>query len=200
MGGAEMTVAVNLKSQIGVELAGRLGLQLNRREGHDLAGACIACKSSDAFRLHQQTGVGHCYSCQGKWSPFQVAQTVLRDRERAKALLVEMGVYQPTANHSTPVTDAITAISRQKEITPESLRAFGAQATCCAGLAGANRSCRQSPMLGSRMGGESIQAAMARRQPLPPLKYRFPRATPSSSMCHRQVGNRSALSWRSVAR
>jgi hypothetical protein len=128
MGGAAMTVSVNLNSQIGVELASRLGLQLPRREGHDLAGACIACKSSDAFRLHQQTGVGHCYSCQGKWSPFQVAETVLRDRERAKSILVEMGVFQPATNNSTPVSDPITAIAQLKGITPESLRAFGAQA------------------------------------------------------------------------
>src|SRR5262249_34724078 len=132
MGGAEMTVAVNLDSQIGVELENRLGLQLNRREGHDLAGPCIACKSRDAFRLHQQTGVGHCYACQGKWSPFQVAETVLRDRERAKALLVEMGVFRPTANSSTPVNDPIVAIARQKGITPEALRAFGAQAVSTA--------------------------------------------------------------------
>jgi hypothetical protein len=90
-----MTVSVNLNSQIGIELASRLGLELNRREGHDLAGPCITCKSSDAFRLHQQTGVAQCYSCGGKWSPFQVAETVLRDRERAKDLLVEMGVFQP---------------------------------------------------------------------------------------------------------
>jgi hypothetical protein len=128
MGGADMSVSVKLNSQIGVELASRLGLQLPRREGHDLAGPCIACKSSDAFRLHQQTGVGHCYSCQGKWSPFQVAETVLRDRERAKALLVEMGVFQPPTNNSTPVSDPITAIARLKGITPESLRTFGAQA------------------------------------------------------------------------
>lgn len=122
-----MTVSLNLDSQIGIDLASRLGLQLPRREGHDLAGACIVCKSSDAFRLHQQTGVGHCYSCQGKWSPFQVAETVLRDREQAKAMLVEMGVYQSTVNSSTPVTDPIAEISRQKGITPKSLRAFGAQ-------------------------------------------------------------------------
>ena len=69
-----MIVSVNLNSRIGIELASRLGLQLNRREGHDLAGHCIACKSSDAFRLHEQTGVAQCYSCGGKWSPFQVAE------------------------------------------------------------------------------------------------------------------------------
>ena len=121
-----MTVSVNLNSRIGVELASRLGLQL-RCEGHDLVGPCIACKSSQAFRLHQQTGVAHCFSCQGKWSPFQVAETVLQDRERAKAFLVEMGVFQPKANNSTFTTDPIEAIARQKGIMPEALRAFGAQ-------------------------------------------------------------------------
>ncbi len=123
-----MTVSVNLASQIGVELATRLGLQLPRREGHDLAGACIACKSSDAFRIHQQTGVGHCYSCKGKWSPFQVAETVLRDRERAKAVLVEMGVFASSADSRAPSADPISEIAKQKGITSESLRVFGAQA------------------------------------------------------------------------
>jgi hypothetical protein len=128
MGGAEMTVSVNLNSQIGIELASRLGLQLNRREGHDLAGPCIGCKSSDAFRLHQQTGVAHCYSCDGKWSPFQVAEIVLQDRERAKAIFVEMGVFQAKANGPPAGLDPIETIARQKEITPESLRALGARA------------------------------------------------------------------------
>ncbi len=122
-----MTISINPNSQIGVLLADRLGLQLPRREGHDLAGPCIACKSSDAFRLHQQTGVGHCYSCSGKWSPFHVAEVVLKDREQAKALLVEIGAFQPTNNNSTPTLDPITAIARSKGITPESLRTFGAQ-------------------------------------------------------------------------
>lgn len=123
-----MTISVNLNSQIGIELANRLGLRFPRREGHDLAGPCIACKSSDAFRLHQQTGVAQCYSCGGKWSPFQVAETVLRDRERAKALLVEMGVFQAKGNSPTAGADPIEAIARQKGITADSLRAFGAQA------------------------------------------------------------------------
>lgn len=127
MGGAEITASVNLNSRIGIELVSRLGLPLDCRDWHDLAGPCIDCKSSDAFRLHQQTGVGYCYSCQRKWSPFQVAETVLGDRERAKALLVEMGVFRPKANGIALVTDPIETIARQKGITPESLRAFGAQ-------------------------------------------------------------------------
>jgi hypothetical protein len=117
-----------LSGQLGVELANSLGLHLPRREGHDLAGPCIGCRSSDAFRLHQQTGVGYCYSCQGKWSPFEVAAAVLGDRERAKALLVELGVFKATANGSKPLPDPIAAVAQQKGVTPDALRAFGAKA------------------------------------------------------------------------
>jgi hypothetical protein len=127
MGGAEMT-PIHPNSQIGIQLDERLGLQLPRREGHDLAGPCIECKSSDAFRLHQQTGVAQCYSCHGKWSPFQLAEAVLKDREQAKALLIEIGVFQSNGQ-ALPAPDPITAIAQSKGITPDSLRAFGARAT-----------------------------------------------------------------------
>ncbi len=118
---------INPGSNIGVVLAERLGLQL-RRQGHDLIGPCIACNSSDAFHLHQQAGVGHCFSCGGKWSPFQVAEIVLKDRERAKAMLIDIGVFQANGQ-APPAPDPITAIAQLKGITPESLRAFGARAT-----------------------------------------------------------------------
>ncbi len=124
-----MTRSVNPNNQIGAELARRLGLQLNRVQGHDLAGPCIACKSSDAFRLHQQTGVGHCYSCHGGWSPFQVAEVVLGDREQAKASLVELGILKPSENGDGQAAklDPVESIARQKGITAESLKAFGAK-------------------------------------------------------------------------
>jgi hypothetical protein len=116
-------------------LVDRLGLSANKREGHDLAGPCIACQSSDAFRLHIDTGVAHCFSCNGKWSPFQVAETVLGNRELAKSLLVELGVFQSpakgngqTATPPSPPQDPIQVIARQKGISPESLQAFGAKA------------------------------------------------------------------------
>jgi hypothetical protein len=86
--------------QLGVELANRLGFDHHyKTEGHDLVGSCVACRSSDAFRLHQQTGVAHCFSCQGKWSPFQLAEKVLGDRERAKALMVNLGIFEPRGDH-----------------------------------------------------------------------------------------------------
>lgn len=124
-----MTVMVNLDSQIGINLANRLGLALPKREGHDLAGACIACESSDAFRLHMQSGVAQCYSCHAKWSPFQLAERVLGNREQAKALLVEMGVFKPEPGSTVLALglDPVESVARQKGITAAALVAFGAK-------------------------------------------------------------------------
>lgn len=129
-----MTDPVSFNGQFGIELAGRLGLQLNRREGHDLAGPCISCRSTDAFRLHQQTGVAYCYSCQGKWSPSQVAETVLGDPKYAKALLAEMGVSRTGTHNPAAGTDPVETIARQKGISSEALRAFGAQAVSASAI------------------------------------------------------------------
>jgi hypothetical protein len=116
--------------RIGNVLAERLGMKIIKSEGHDLAGPCIACPSSDAFRLHQQTGVAYCYSCRGKWSPFRVAETVLGDRDQAKSLFAELGLFHPSRNGtgSKSVGDPIADIARQKGVTRDSLKAFGAEA------------------------------------------------------------------------
>lgn len=124
-----MLIVPGPDSEVGVTLAERLGLALSKREGHDLAGPCIACKSSDAFRLHVHTGVAQCYSCGGKWSPLQVADVVLGDRAQAKSLLVELRIFKPIPDGNGQVSplDAIGSIARQKGVTGESLRAFGAK-------------------------------------------------------------------------
>lgn len=124
-----MLTITKADSEVGVALAERLGLALAKREGHDLAGPCIACKSSDAFRLHIHTGVAHCYSCNAKWSPFQLAEAVTGDRGQAKAILVDLGLFKPSANGNgkAPPLDPITAVARQKGVTTESLQEFGAK-------------------------------------------------------------------------
>ncbi len=129
-----MSIALNPDSEVGVALANRLGLQTDKPEGHDLAGPCIACKSSDAFRLHQHTGVAQCYSCGGKWSPLQVAEAVLGDRGQAKSVMVELGIFEPSASNNGDVAkptsapqDPTETIARQKGVPPESLRAYGAK-------------------------------------------------------------------------
>ncbi|MGD9721816.1 MAG: toprim domain-containing protein [Pirellulales bacterium] len=121
-----MLIIPGPNSTAGITLANRLGLNLNRREGHDLAGPCIACQSSDAFRLHIENGVAYCYSCGGKWSPLDVAEKVLGDRDKAKQLLVEIGLFQPSAAPVAP-TDPIELIALQKGVTADSLRSFGAK-------------------------------------------------------------------------
>lgn len=115
----------------GAQLAARLGLVLPKRQGHDFAGPCIACESSDAFRLHTQSGVAQCNSCGGKWSPYQLAEAVTRDREQAKRFLVEVGIFEPRddGNGQAATGDPIACIARQKGITAEALRAFGAKPT-----------------------------------------------------------------------
>ncbi|MCC7083661.1 MAG: hypothetical protein IT427_01485 [Pirellulales bacterium] len=124
-----MLTITKADSEVGVSLADRLGLTINKREGHDLAGPCIACQSSDAFRLHIHTGFAHCYSCHRKWSPFQLAEVVTGDRGQAKAILVELGLFKPSAdgNGKAPPLDPITAIARQKGVTSDSLQVFGAK-------------------------------------------------------------------------
>ena len=117
--------------QLGVALANMLGLKLPKREGHDLAGPCIACASSDAFRMHSESGVGHCYSCDGKWSPFQLSEAVLNDRDQAKTVLVQLGIFKadPSSNGKATPLDPLAFIAKQKGISAESLKAFGAKAT-----------------------------------------------------------------------
>jgi len=133
MGGPAVSVTLDRDSQVGVVLASRLGLEIAKQEGHDLAGPCITCQSSDAFRVHRQSGVAQCCSCGGKWSPFQVAEVVLGNRDAAKAVMVELGLFKPASSPvsqppSTPPPDPIAVIAAAKGVTPESLRVFGAKA------------------------------------------------------------------------
>jgi hypothetical protein len=130
-----MSTAPDSPAGAGAVLAARLGLTIHSREGHDLAGACVGCQSSDAFRLHQDDGVAQCYSCGGKWSPFQLAEKVLASREQAKALLVELGIFKPQINGNgqsagAPALpqDPVQLIAVQKGVTAEALLVFGAKA------------------------------------------------------------------------
>jgi len=127
-----MSAVPGCGNQAGALLASRLGLTISRREGHDLAGPCIACNSSDAFRMHETIGIAQCYSCGGKWSPFQVAEAVLHDRDQAKAMMIELGFSRPFPTSagwpaSIVPSDPIAVLAQTKGITPESLRVFGAK-------------------------------------------------------------------------
>lgn len=82
---------------LGHRLAEQLSIEILGTEGHDLRIPCPnpTCSSSDAGRIHQTKGVASCYSCGGAWSPFQLAELVLGDRQQAKAVMVELGIFEP---------------------------------------------------------------------------------------------------------
>ena len=79
--------------QPGVLLAERLGLKILGTEGHDLKTACVSCQSSDAGRVHQDTGVYFCFSCQKALSAWDLCK-LLVGHEAAKKAMIEVGLFQ----------------------------------------------------------------------------------------------------------
>ena len=125
----------NSSRGLGVALAAKLGLSFPKRDGHDLAGACIACDSSDAFRLHVDSGVAFCYACNAGWSPFEVAKAVVKDADVAKAMMTDLGIFDLPTNgqahrgqDATTPSDPIGEIARIKSVPRQSLEAYGAKA------------------------------------------------------------------------
>ena len=120
--------------QTGELLIEQLGLSPLGREGHDVKLACIACDSSDAMRVHCETGVGYCHSCKEKWSPYQLALAVLGDVGQTKGLMVDLGIFEPRdGNGAAAPIDPIERVARAKSCTVESLLAFGASVAGCNG-------------------------------------------------------------------
>ena len=117
-------------------LAARLGLTILKREGHDLVGPCIACQSSDAFHLHQDEGVAHCFSCGGKVVSIPGGRTGA-GQSRAGQDPTRGGGHFPAssagngngqaATTSPPTQNPIEVIARQKGVSPESLKTYGAK-------------------------------------------------------------------------
>ena len=108
---------------LGGTLADSLGMKLQRR-GKSLTGPCIGCNSSDAFSLDAEKGAGHCFSCGAGWSPYDLALAVLGDKERAIALCVALGIFQP--RNSDPNADPLEWIASQKSVSVAAFKAFGA--------------------------------------------------------------------------
>lgn len=88
-----MTTTANCNGNtIGHRLAAALGLPIIGTEGHDLRLACIACKSSDAGRVHQDEGVYHCYSCGKNLNAFDLCKAVV-GHDAAIRIMVDVGLF-----------------------------------------------------------------------------------------------------------
>jgi hypothetical protein len=115
-------------------LAELLRLKIIGNEGHDLKVACVACPSSDAGRVHIDTGVYFCYSCNKALSAFDLCKVVLNDHDAAKRLMIEVGLFDdrpPSGNGSngrsaTPDVDIIAAVAGRKGVTKAAFLAYGA--------------------------------------------------------------------------
>ena len=66
----------------GHRLADLLGITVIGVEGHDLRCPCVKCASSDAGRIHHESGVYYCYSCKTGMSAYDLCLHLLVDRER----------------------------------------------------------------------------------------------------------------------
>ncbi len=126
--------------EVGRTLAERLGLTLPKLESGNLAGPCPypGCDSSDAFRLDIETGVGHCFSCNGKSSPYALAEAKL-GKDAAIDLLVEIGIFEPRdrtqagqngdgkpADKKLTPDEILRAVAVAKGVTADGFKAFGA--------------------------------------------------------------------------
>jgi hypothetical protein len=138
-----MTSVISPPAGAGRQLAERLGLTIKGTEGHDLECACVSCDSSDAFRVHQDHGIGQCYSCGAKFSHFQLAKLILGDEQSAWRLLEELGLEEPrltssknghknngdanTASTEDLVLGIVHRIAKMKGVRAEDFEAYGAR-------------------------------------------------------------------------
>ena len=128
----------------GARLADRLGLKIVGTEGHDLKCACVSCDSSDAGRVHQDTGVFYCFACQKSLNGFDLCKVVLRDHKAAIDAMVGAGLFvdRPHTNgnghattaaggngkpHSMTDEEAYFAVCEAKRMPPDAVEKYGGE-------------------------------------------------------------------------
>jgi hypothetical protein len=122
----------------GTQVAELLRLTIIGTEGHDLKVACVVCDSSDAGRVHQDTGIYHCYSCGKNLNAFDLCKIVV-GHDQAKRLMYEVGLFpelfEPGGNgkpssdgNSKPLSpdELIESMAKAKGTTVAGFRAYGA--------------------------------------------------------------------------
>lgn len=119
-------------------LAERLRLKIIDTEGHDLKVPCVSCQSSDAGRVHTDTGVYFCYACQKALNAFDLCKVVLGDdQDQAKRVMIDVGLFEDRSNGNghaansngtakTSDNEIIDQAARHKGTTGDGFRAYGA--------------------------------------------------------------------------
>ena len=116
----------------GAALANRLGLKVVRRDGHDLRVRCVHCGSNDNGHIDRDSGVYNCWSCHHGLSAFDLAKVILNDKEAAKRLMIDLGMFDdlgpaPTTNgHPITTEEAFLAVCQAKRVPADAWRKYGA--------------------------------------------------------------------------
>lgn len=133
-----MIVSATQAEDKGRLLAERLGFHVLRMEsGHDLVVPCFLCDSSDAARIHAETGAYNCYSCNQSGGALWLAEQKLGNRQEAVKLLVEVGIFEnrdrpKNSTASSPGNgkpqghELVNKIAAMVNCTGDALRAYGA--------------------------------------------------------------------------
>jgi len=137
--------AATANREPGRALAERLNLSIVGAEGHDLKVSCPFCGSSDAARVHSETGIFFCFACQKGLNAFDLCKVMLGDHESAKRVMHEAGLFpelfeggkgnaggngqSKPAGDGKPMTDdeILAAVAVGKGVSPAGLRAYGAR-------------------------------------------------------------------------
>lgn len=108
--------------EAGRTLSERLGLKIIGTEGHDLKCACVSCKSSDGGRIHQDTGVFHCYVCHKALSAWDLSKVIV-GHDEAKRAMIDVGLFEPPASNSNGRSGGKTTASNSPSLTGDGLLA-----------------------------------------------------------------------------
>ena len=151
----------------GRKFADRLALPVVGAEGHDLKCGCEFCGSSDAARVHKDTGFFHCYACQKNLSAWDYSKLKF-GHDEGKRVMIELGLFEDWSNgngsngHSSPavhqgngkaapMTDeqAFLEVCRLKNVPPDAWKAYGAVAY---------RGGVKVPMFGPTVGPDGLES------------------------------------------
>ena len=135
-----MTTAIQSVAGGGRKVADRLKLSIVGTEGHDLKSGCEFCGSSDAARVHKDTGAYFCFSCQKSLSAWEYCEQRF-GRDQAKQVMVDVGFFPEllsngkghnngnakAAGPALTDNEIIDQLAQRKGTTGDGFRFYGAK-------------------------------------------------------------------------